>query len=331
MTGGTGFIGSHLVHRLLRDGVQVRALVRQRKRAASTPYPLPPSRQLEIVWGDITDPDAVSAVVEGTSVVYHLAGHARAWARQEAQSYAVNGGGTVNVCRAARRHGVRRLVHVSTNLVEGLEDPDDPRTALTAYQRSKLEGEAAVQRYAGEGGDAVILRPTRVYGPGLMSQANSVTRVIDLYRLGRFRLRIADGDARANYVFVEDVVQGLVRSAARGTGDAAGTAYTLGGEDATMPQFLAAVAAATERRRTVLALPLASVKLVAAAAEALGYLGIEPLITRDWAELLSRDWPASSRRARAELGYEPRTLEQGVRDTVRWLAAGRPSPFASRN
>jgi farnesol dehydrogenase len=331
VTGGTGFIGTHLVHRLVRTGVRVRALVRRRTGRPDPPFPFPVSPdEVDVVWGDITDPDAVAAAVAGASVVYHLAGHARAWSREERRSQAVNGGGTEHVCRAAARHGAR-LVHVSTNLVEGVEDTDDPRTALTAYQRSKLQGEAAVRRFVASGAHAVILRPTRVFGPGLLSQANSATLVIELYRRGRFRLRIADGDARANYVFVDDVVAGLLRSAEPGTGEDAGACYTLGGENATMEQFLAAVAAATGRRRAVVALPRAAVRLVAAAAEGLGLLGIEPFITRDWAELLSRDWPADSRRAEASLGYRPRPLSEGVTQTVRWLEAGRPSPYSPRN
>lgn len=277
-----------------------------------------------MVWGDVTDADAVAAALHGADTVYHLAGYALAWARDDRVYHDVNVRGTENVCRAARAHGVRRLVHVSTELVDG--DHADPRLRLTAYQRSKLEGECAVHEYAATGGAAVIVRPTRVYGPGVISQSNAVTLLIDLYRRGLFRLRIADGGARANYTHVEDVIEGILLAAGSET---SGADYVLGGEDATLPEFLAAVAAATGTERAVLAVPKSVAKSVAAAAEALGHLGIHPFITRDWTELLALDRPASSERARRELGYRPRSMIDGVRDTVRWLEAGRPSPFAA--
>ena len=328
VTGATGFIGQHLVHRLVRSGVAVRALVRERRdRGPHRPRLDPPldAPEVDVAWGDVTDADAVTRALDGADAVYHLAGYALAWARHDRVYRDVNVHGTQIVCRAARRHGVRRLVHVSTELVDGGDD--DPRLELTAYQRTKLEGERAVRAYADSGGSAVIVRPTRVFGPGVLSQSNGVTLLIDLYRRGLFRVRIADGGARANYVYVEDVIEGILLAA---QSDTAAADYVLGGEDATLPELLAAVADATGTRRAVLAVPKGVAKSVAAAAEALGVLGIRPFITRDWTELLSLDRPASSERAHRELGYGPRRLIEGVRKTVRWLEGGRPSPFANR-
>ncbi len=327
VTGATGFIGRHLVHRLLLDGVPVRVLVRERgaRRAGTARLGAPLDRSgVQLAWGDVTDPVAVARALEGADTVYHLAGYALAWARNERVFHDANVRGTENVCRAAREHGVRRLVHISTELVAG--DPDDPRLQLTAYQRTKLEGDRAVTAYFDADGAGVIVRPTRVFGPGVVSQSNSVTRLIDLYRRGLFRLRIADGGARANYVHVDDVIDGTLLAAG---GETNGADYTLGGENATLPQFLSAIGAATGTERTVLSVPQGLALSVAAVAEALGYVGIHPFITRDWAELLCIDRPASSDRAREELGYRPRGLAEGVRDTVRWLRAGCPSPFAA--
>ncbi len=105
--------------------------------------------------------------------------------------------------------------------------------------------------------------------------------------------------------------------------------YTLGGENATLTEFLAAIAQATGTERTVFALPKAMAKSFGAAAELMGYLGSDPLITREWAELLTCNWPASSDRARDELGYKARGIAQGIRETVNWLEAGCPSPFST--
>ena len=327
VTGGTGFIGEHLVFRLLRDGHRVRTLVRPGKRERGEP-PFPFPDQPEVVWGDVTNTETVSSTLEQSQTVFHLAGCARAWAPEADEYYAVNERGTGNVLRAAREHGVRRVVHVSTALVEGVEDPSDPREAVTEYQRSKLAGEKVVRGYVEEGGDAVVVRPSRVFGPGRLSQANSVTQVIDLYKRGLFRFRIADDDARANYVHVDDVVDGMMLAAGFANGGGAtGTAYALGGDDATMAEFLAAIGAATGSNPAVIALPKPVATSVAAVSELFARFGIDPLITRDWVELFTRDWPVSSEKAIDELGFFPRSLADGVRQTVRWLEAGCPSPF----
>ncbi|GBD32989.1 3 beta-hydroxysteroid dehydrogenase/Delta 5--_4-isomerase [bacterium HR33] len=327
VTGGTGFIGSNLVRALLERGERVRLLVRPGGRPAGSPGASWLLRQIagrgsgartelelaeaanriEIVWGDVTDRDAVNRLAQGARVIYHLAAVARAWSRDPAEFHRVNAGGTANVLQAARAWGVSRVVHVSTELVDG---------DATPYQRSKREAEALVQRYVSEGGDAVIVRPTRVYGPGPLNQANSVTRLIELYRRGWFRVRLADGGARGNYVYVEDLVCGMIQAGDKGGN---GGVYVLGGENATVEELCAAVAAAAGKRHGVLELPVPVAKTIAGLMELLGHLGLEPAVTRAWIRVLLADRPMSWEKAARELGYNPRPLLAGVEATVRWL------------
>ena len=300
VTGGTGFIGGHLVRALLAAGRHVRVLAR-------TPRAVP---GIELVRGSITDPSAVDGAVHGADTVFHLAACARPWARDPNEFTAVNVEGTRLVCDAALTHGVRKLVHVSTELVQ------DPVVDRTAYQRTKRAAEAVVAGYVARGGDAVIARPTRVYGPGPLNPANSVTRLIDLYRRGLFRVRIADGGARANYVYVEDLVRGLLLAAEHGE---SGAAYLMAGDNPTRLPRPALVGELTGARHLTLPLPRSAVRLMAGLAETGGLLGLTPPITRDWVDLLSEDRPMSSAKAEAELGYQPRSAREGVAATVAWL------------
>jgi len=313
VTGGTGFIGTHLVRRLTRDGLRVRVLVPHEKH--HTPAPLT-DPAVELVPGDITDPDALDRLVAGARTVYHLAGYARAWAPKRREYTRVNVDGTIAVCRACRAHDVPMLLHVSTNLVE---HGDDPSRILTEYQRTKLRAEELIRRRVEQGCAAVVVRPTRVFGPGLLTESNAVTRLIQLYRRGLLRLRLSDRGARGNYVYVEDLVDGMVRAAERG---AVGAAYTLGGEDASFEEFLATLAAVTGRGGRVFALPLPVALGAARVAELAARVGLRPPITREWVSLYAIDWPSSSVDARRDLGYAPRSLREGIQETVRWLDSG---------
>jgi farnesol dehydrogenase len=277
------------------------------------------AERIEVVYGDVTDAPAVERALAGATQVYHLAACAQAWMPDPEEFHRVNQLGTETVCRACRLHAVARLIHFSTPLAA------DPSRLMTPYQRTKAAAEEAVRQYVEEGGNAVIVRPTRVYGPGPLTKANSTTRIIDLYRRGLFRVRIADGGTRANYVFVEDVVAGAVSAAARG---ARGAAYDIGSENMTLTEFLGTVARVTGRRRTVVPLPRSVAGGIAAAAELGRRIGIEPMVTRDWVRLLALDWPVSSDLARRDLGYQPRGTDEGVAATVRWLANGATWPSA---
>jgi farnesol dehydrogenase len=278
---------------------------------------------LEVAWGDIRDRNAVFRALRDAEVVYHLAGYAKAWARQASKFHAINAEGTANVCDAAKRNGVGRIVHISTALLAPPEEPDlTVDYERTTYQRSKAQAERIVFDYVDAGGSAVIVRASRTYGPGPLNQANSITRLIDLYSRGLFRFRIHDRNARANYVHVRDVVAGLIAAAERG---ADGAAYVLGGENRTMPQVLDDITSVTGRQYKVFTVPQGIAKTVAVGCELCAHVGFEPLITPDWVDLLCVDWPVSSNGARSELGYRPRPWVEGVKDTLAWLEAGRPS------
>jgi len=296
-------------------GAQVQALAR--RPAATLPEPLR-HPAVTILRGDLSSAEAVAATVGGASLVFHLAGCAKPWARDPGEYTRVNVNGTDLVCRAALESGARRLVHTSTNLVEPGDAPGrKPR--LTAYQRTKAEAEDRVAGWVARGLHVTIVRPGRVFGPGPLTPANAATQLIDQYRRGLFRFRLADGGARGSWVFVGDVVDGMIAAAERGQ---PGSAYTLGGENLPVRGFLAAIASVTGRRYRTLPLPVTAARGAAALAEWSARLGATPFITRDWVDLLAQDWPSSSVLATTELGYAPRPLRDALQETIRWLEAG---------
>jgi len=314
VTGATGFIGSYLLPLLLEDGAAVRVLVR-------SPQLLAPAlrARLEVVEGDIRDRDAMRRAVTGADTVLHLAACARAWMHDRDAYRAINVEAVESLLDAAYRSDVRRMVHVSTILtlppfkaapVRGEAARPSP------YEKTKREGEQLVESYAAAGRHAVIVHPTRVFGPGPLTDANGVTRAALLFLQGRLRVRLADNGVQANYVYVADVAAGIRLAAARGQ---LGTRYVLGGDNASFDEFLALVAELGGVRHRTVSLSPAVALGVARAAEGWGRLGGTAPFTARWVRTFLEDRRADIGPARRDLGYRPRSLRTGLDTTIRWL------------
>jgi farnesol dehydrogenase len=314
VTGATGFIGQHVVTQLLCETAQVRILAR---RPEMVDQQL--ARQVEVVRGDIRDAASVMRAMRGSECVLHLAGLARVWARDPGEFRSINVTGVGNVLRAAHAAGTARVVHVSTVLTLAPHRPARVRGVArrpTPYEESKQAGQALVEDYMAAGGDAVVVHPTRVYGPGPLNDANAVTRIIAMYLSGRLRLRLADGDAQANYVHVEDVAAGIVQAARLGI---AGQNYVLGGENASLRDLLAMAGNFAGVHRWTIPVPVGPALAIAGALEWWGRIAGNPPITRSWVRVFLQDQRVDPQAACAALRLTPRPLSEGVREVVHFL------------
>jgi farnesol dehydrogenase len=315
LTGATGFIGTYVARQFLAEGNPLRVLVRN-------PDRLHPgiARGAEVRIGDVRDPGAVDAAMKDIHTVLHLAAFARAWSRDPGESEDVNVYAVAAILDSARRRGVARVVHTSSILAlppyraAGI---NGRCSAPTPYERTKQAADLLVQQYVGDGGDAVIVRPTRVYGPGPLNDANGVTKMLSLYLAGRFRMLLNDQDVQANYVFVADVADGILRAAGRGR---CGQAYLLGGENASLRDLLQLASRIADLPRRTVRVPVAVGLAVGRAAELWGKLGGTPSLTPEWIRIFLEDRRADISASRAELGYAPRSLVSGLRTTLDWIA-----------
>jgi UDP-glucose 4-epimerase len=169
VTGATGKVGSRLARRLAQRGDHVRALVRDRTRAAEL------GDRIELAVGDLLDADSLTAAVHGVDVVVHCAAFFRGATAE--QAHAVNDLGTQHLARAARAASVQRLIFTSTGLVYGpnggvLASEDDPCVPTAAYPLSKLAAERFL--LAIEGLEVHVLRLPFVYGDGDLHIAEAV-------------------------------------------------------------------------------------------------------------------------------------------------------------
>jgi farnesol dehydrogenase len=316
VTGATGYVGQRLARRLADGGATVHALVRSPEKAKALAH-----ERIAIFPGDILDPASLRAAAKGCTHAYHAAALVSVWTKDPEDYRRVNVGGTLNVLDAARSAGVERVVVTSTAGVFGpsdgaLVDEATPRRVpfFNEYESSKAEMHAAARAH---GIDAVIVCPTRIYGPGPLVEGNAATKMIARYVAGRWRALPGDGRRSGNYVFVDDVIDGHLAAMERGR---SGEAYILGGENATYRQFFATLAEVSGRHQRLYPTPIALLMAFARVEQFRAErFGRKPLITPSWVRRYSHDWANSSAKAERDLGYAPRSLRDGLAQTVTWL------------
>ena len=323
VTGGTGFIGTVVVRQLVRRGFRTRVLSRHLR-----PHAVDHGPVCETVPGDIRDRGAVRRAMSGVTHVCHLAAAVDAFTPDRQYLYDVNVGGTANIAEAAMYEGVETIVHVSSiSAIEfaggGVADERSiiRRTRhLTEYGLSKARAELEIERWLAHGLRAVIGYPTRVFGIGPLEDCNAATKVLDLYLHGRLRI-LPGGGRSANGVSVNDVARGIVLALLRGT---PGQRYILGGENATLHEFLQRAASLAGCVLHPVPVPVAVGALISMLEEVRSKVQCDRAwITKAWYDVITEHTPLSCAKARNELGYSITPLDHTLAGVVRWLMSAR--------
>jgi 3beta-hydroxy-delta5-steroid dehydrogenase/steroid delta-isomerase len=214
VTGGAGYLGSHLALELLRRGETVRVFD-----CRDIDYS---HERLDFVRGDVRRPDEVRKACEGIDTVFHTAAvldfATFATAEQRERSFAINVGGVENMVRACREAGVKRLVHTSSNnvtfgdpVVDGDETLPYAWEVPDLYTRTKILGEKTALEADGEGALLTCaIRPGGIYGPGDPLQ---LARIVDECASGRFIATFGDGTAKSDNTYIDNLVDGEIETA----------------------------------------------------------------------------------------------------------------------
>jgi dihydroflavonol-4-reductase len=316
VTGGSGFIGQHLVATLVASGRQTRVLDLR-----------PPGRAVtnaQYIKGSVLDREMVGQALDGVDEVYHLAGLPGMWVAHKDDFHAVNCRGTEVVISAARERGVTRFLHCSTESILFRSSPaggDVEDTLLTAddmpgpYTRSKLLAERLAMEAAASGFPVVIGSPTMPIGP----HDHNLTPPTAMLRhfLGkRFQFYL---DFVLNLVDVRDVATGLILAMERGK---VGHRYILGGESIPLKKLLEYVAAISGRDSLRIPVPGRLAEVTAAILEFMAdhITRTPPSATAEAVRIALRSTALSTERAQRELGYAPRPIESALRETITYLA-----------
>jgi dihydroflavonol-4-reductase len=315
VTGASGHVGANLIRILLGRGERVRALVHRDRRAMD-------GLDVEVVQGDVCDPDRLMSAFRGAEVVYHTAAHVSILLSEWDRLEAVNVCGTRNVVDACLRCGVGRLVHFSS--IEAFSDgapgavidEAHPRASgpdTLPYARSKVAGEEAVRAGIARGLDAVIVNPTAIVGPhdhrgGPMSEV--LVRLVS----GTLPFLVEGG---FNWVDVRDVADGAIRAAEKSS---AGAQYIFSGHWASLRELAALLEESTGTPAPRLAAPMWLARAGAPFITAYSHLtGQRALYTSASLRPLRGYRHVSHARATRDLGYRARPFPETIADTVRWL------------
>lgn len=234
LTGGTGFIGGHLLRVLLDSGAEVRCLLR-----STSPRRNLEGATVETVEGDLRDADSLRRAVRGCAVVYHCAADYRFFSRDPRELYESNVEGTRNALQAAFAEGVDRVVYTSSVGALGLNKDGSPADETTPvglddmvghYKRSKFLAERVAEQWAAKGLPVVIVNPSAPVGDGDLKPTATGKMILDFLN----RKVPAFVDTGLNLVDVRDVAQGHRLAAEKGR---VGEKYILGNQDMTLEQI----------------------------------------------------------------------------------------------
>jgi nucleoside-diphosphate-sugar epimerase len=317
VTGGTGFIGSHLAEEGRRRGAEVVVLGLTERPEERANAELLTRMGAEVLPGSITDAELCRRAVRGATHVFHLAVAMREGGKSDEFFESINLDGTRHLLEAASVQRVERFVYCSTIGIYGHRAPgitreDSPLAPGNIYERTKVSAERLVRDFAEKCSlPAVVLRPADVYGPRdqrLLKLFKGVSR-------GRFPL-FGAGEGRRHMVYVDDVVtaffQACEREAALGEG-----LIIAGPRACTLRELLDEITLATGSKRYGVRLPLAPMLGLAAVVEDVcAKLKIDPPIYRRRMDFFHSDSEFDASRARRVLGWEPKVgLREGVRRT----------------
>lgn len=319
VTGGAGFIGSHLVELLVARGDRVRVVERPEARVEHLPA------EVEVFRADIRDRESLKHAFKGARSVYHLAANPNLWARDRREFDALNHRGTIHVLDQARDSGAERILHASTESILtrakqtapiGADIHISPKDTVGPYCLSKLlaENEAIARGRAGE--PIVVVNPTMPVGPGDRGLSPPTRLILDC-ALGNLP---AIMDCTLNLIDVRDIALGMIKAVEIGR---PGRRYLLGGTNLTLVELLNKVAERTGSRVPKVRVPYVVGLAFAYASELWAdyATGKSPRATVTGVKLTRRTMHFDASESLAELGIAPRPIDRSIDDEIAWLSA----------
>jgi dihydroflavonol-4-reductase len=319
VTGATGFVGANITRLLVAEGYRVRVFARP----ASSLMALE-GCAVEVVRGDILEPDSVARAIQGCAQVFHVAADYRLWAKDPAEIYRNNVDGTRTVLEGCAQARVERVIYTSSVGTLGLPrdgglgtetTPVSLRDMIGPYKRSKFLAERVAEEYAARGLPVVIVNPSNPIGRWEVKPTPTGQMILD-YLLRRM---FATLDTGLNLIHVADVARGHLLAAQRGH---VGERYILGCQNRSLTDIFHALERITGIRAPRVRVPHALIYLVALVNEgAARATGRPPRVSLTGVRMARKHMYFSAEKAVRELGLPQTPVEQALREAVDWFVA----------
>ncbi len=317
VTGGKGYVGYALVKELASKGEKIRLLLR-------SDSPVFDNIECEKIMGDVCDIDILEKAFEGAETVYHVAGVVDISGKKDKQVWDVNVEGTKNVVAACKKAGVKTLIYVSSVDAIHVDDNMDviyevshfePDILEGAYAKSKATATQYVIDSADENLKVCAVHPSACIGPYDNNRTSSMVTVINLFSKGFFSLTFDFGGY--NFVDVRDVAKGMVAAAEKGRN---GECYFLCGKAYTLDEFMGALARVCGKKHPKVVIKKKYVDTIIPVFDKIFKAANLPPVVNEYAiRKICENCNFSYEKAETELGYSPMSLEDSLRDTIKWL------------
>ncbi|KAG9450923.1 hypothetical protein H6P81_010888 [Aristolochia fimbriata] len=326
VTGASGYLGGNLCRALVEQGYSVRAFVRRTSDLRSLPPVDGVSGDLELAYGDITDYPAVLSACSGCQVIFHTAALVEPWLPDPTKFFSVNVEGLKNVLQAFKEtKTVEKIIYTSSFFALGPTDgyvADEKQVHhekffCTEYEKSKVLSDKIASKEASDGLPIILLYPGVIYGSGKLTAGNVVAHMMIERFSGRLPGYVGYGTDKASFSHVGDVVNGHIAALERGR---VGEKYLLTGENSSFVHAFDVAADITNTSRPSFHIPLWVIEIY-------GWLSVFwarvtgrlPVISYPTVRVLRHQWSYSCEKAKAELGYNPRSLREGLEEVLPWL------------
>lgn len=319
VTGGTGFVGTHVVRALLAQGRPVRCLVRSRSPRGNLE-----GLSVDIVEGDLNDPPSLTRALSGVSTLYHVAADYRLWTRDPRELYRTNAQGTDNILKAASEARVERVVYTSSVAALGLKEdgassdettPVERSRIIGHYKKSKYDAQQIAEGWAARGLPVVIVNPSTPIGERDIKPTPTGQMIVDFLN----RRMPAYVDTGLNLIDVRDVAAGHLLAAEKGR---VGERYILGHRNMALKEILDTLARLTGLPSPSLRLPHWIPLTVAAADTALSrWTGRAPRVSLESVRMSTHRMFFDAGKAVRELGLPQTPVEEPLSRAVAWFRA----------
>ncbi len=319
ITGATGFLGTGLVNKLVAHGHQIHFLSRDPLKVNYFK-----NKNVRFFLGDVLDIGRIEEAMTGCDYVFHLAGCVKVYVKKPDTFYEINVLGTKNVLETARKLSIKKMIITSTAGIfgpstDGIITENTIRNIdyFNEYEKTKSQAEEIALEYARKGQNIVIVNPTRVYGPGPLTESNIVTLLIKKYSEGKWRFVPGNGETIGNYVYIGDVVHGHLLAMEKGK---SGEKFILSGSNASYSDIIYTIDNIQKRKHRIIKVPFFLIfTFVWIQVIVCNLFRKPPQVTSGWVKKLPKDWNTSNEKALHVLGYKPTNLETGIKKTLNWL------------